>query len=147
MFEDLGGALRTLRRRAGLSQSKLAQLAGLNRSSIYQFETGLVRPAIDTLGRLLAALNCSLQDLDRAMVGSSEPEPYPEPADDLSTVAEPAGPYRLFGRLLTRQELESKLDAAMDRLVRESLDAEPDLADEVEQRKRPAPRPAAVRDE
>ena len=70
------------------------------------------------------------------------PEPAPAPAEP--PAAAPAETFRIFGHRLSREELERRLDEAFDRLVRDALEAEPEV-DEVLERSRRAMRPAGVR--
>lgn len=48
---------------AGLSQPELAKRAGLNRSTVYRIEAGLVPAQAATLRRLAQALGCEIADL------------------------------------------------------------------------------------
>lgn len=52
--------LRTLRRKAGLSQPALAEMTGLGVSTIRHFEYGLREPTFATLVKLTQALGVSL---------------------------------------------------------------------------------------
>jgi predicted transcriptional regulator len=61
--------LRTARRRAGLSQRELADLAGVPQPAIARIESGRVQPRVDTLGRLLRACGWDLEVAPRAGVG------------------------------------------------------------------------------
>lgn len=53
-------ALRTARRRAGLSQTELARLAGVARQAVNRIERAEIVPRTDTLERLLAAAGATL---------------------------------------------------------------------------------------
>lgn len=138
--------MRALRTKAGLSQARLAEASGLSRSSIYQFETGEVNPAMDTLGRLLTALDATLVDLANEMRGDAG-ERCAGGVDDEEIVAgEPT--YRLFGREIAREDLERRLDAALDRFVRDALEADPAARpEELRERRRRQLKPAGVRDD
>lgn len=59
----LGGALKRLRQRRGVSQEKLALLAGVDRSYVGQVERGDNNVALLTLVKLAAALEVSLANL------------------------------------------------------------------------------------
>ncbi|MEA3077566.1 MAG: hypothetical protein QOF60_2474 [Actinomycetota bacterium] len=59
--------MRERRKKAGLSQEELAELAGLDRSYIGQVETGRRNANLDTLSRLAIALNVDLGTLTRGL--------------------------------------------------------------------------------
>jgi transcriptional regulator with XRE-family HTH domain len=59
----LGLALRGARRRAGVSQERLAELAGLDRTYVSGVERGVRNPTLLTLVRLCDALGIDLKDL------------------------------------------------------------------------------------
>jgi predicted transcriptional regulator len=61
--------LRTARRRAGLSQRDLADLAGVPQPAIARIESGRVQPRVDTLGRLLRACGWDLEVVPRSGIG------------------------------------------------------------------------------
>jgi transcriptional regulator with XRE-family HTH domain len=54
--KEFGLNLRLARRRAGLSQTRLAEKAGLSRDGIYRIECGSRSPRIDSLILIAAAL-------------------------------------------------------------------------------------------
>jgi len=56
----LGQAIREHRRTAGLTQPELAQLAGVGKSSVFDIEKGKSTVRLETLLRVLAALNMEL---------------------------------------------------------------------------------------
>ncbi|SEO61332.1 helix-turn-helix transcriptional regulator [Trujillonella endophytica] len=56
-----GNLLRTARAKAGVSQARLAQLAGMPRSTVERIEAGTRQPSLPTLGKLLAALDLDLR--------------------------------------------------------------------------------------
>lgn len=51
-----GASLRRLREAAGLSVQQLAERAGLDRQSVYNYEAGTRRPTWDAVQQLAAAL-------------------------------------------------------------------------------------------
>ncbi|HBL29247.1 MAG TPA: hypothetical protein DD490_20645 [Acidobacteria bacterium] len=57
MFAKLGKALRELRESAGLSQAKLAHKAGVGKSQLSKYEAGRELPRLETLARVLRALD------------------------------------------------------------------------------------------
>jgi transcriptional regulator with XRE-family HTH domain len=63
-MSDFGPTLREKRRAAGLSQRRLADLAGVDFSYISKLENGrLPAPASDTVIRLAKILNCPTEEL------------------------------------------------------------------------------------
>lgn len=63
--------LKELRKRAGISQQKLADAAGIGASTVRQYEYGLREPTYDTLVKLARGLGVSLAAFD-------EDEPPPK---------------------------------------------------------------------
>ncbi|MDB6066994.1 MAG: Regulatory protein C [Pedosphaera sp.] len=61
----LGEAIRKYRKKAGLSQEKLAEKADLSSVFISQVERGEDTISMDSLMRIVHALNCRLRDLVR----------------------------------------------------------------------------------
>jgi transcriptional regulator with XRE-family HTH domain len=55
--------LRELRLKAGLTQARLADLAGLHISAVTRFEQGWREPSLSTAGALAAALGVKVDDL------------------------------------------------------------------------------------
>lgn len=73
---QLGQRIRSLRTDAGISQTALAELAGLNRVSLNRIEAGLVDVSYSTLVAVAAALGVSVSDLTD--LPPAEPErPHP----------------------------------------------------------------------
>jgi transcriptional regulator with XRE-family HTH domain len=66
----LSKAIRSARRRAGLSQVELAELLGVRQSSVSQWERGSTKPSTVHLLTLAARLGCSLVELAGAAEGS-----------------------------------------------------------------------------
>lgn len=56
MFAELGGTLRALRESKDLSQGELARRAGMGKSQVSKYEKGKELPKLDSLERLLEAL-------------------------------------------------------------------------------------------
>lgn len=52
-----------LREERGLSQARLAELAGVDRKTINRIENGHFSPSLDTLTRLSVVLKCRLSEL------------------------------------------------------------------------------------
>lgn len=57
---DVPTTLRRARGRAGLSQAALAARTGTSQATISAYESGSKQPSLDTLSRLLDALDCRL---------------------------------------------------------------------------------------
>ena len=57
----LGGLVRFHRKKAGLTQIQLADLAGVGKSTLYDIEKGKATVQIDSLFAVLTAMNISIQ--------------------------------------------------------------------------------------
>lgn len=62
-WEELGHRVRDWRMRAGISQKRLAEAAGLTPAGLFRIEAGNTNPQLETLRRVAAALGCSLRAL------------------------------------------------------------------------------------
>ncbi len=80
-----GGRLRELREAAGLSQTKLAQLTGVSRNAVSQWESGETQPSSRRLAKVAKALRVPIDEIVA---------PTPQVRDKILAVAE-----RLFDRL------------------------------------------------
>jgi HTH-type transcriptional regulator / antitoxin HipB len=58
--KNLGGALRAARKKKGMSQTQVGQSVGLDQPSVSKIERGEASARMDTLFRLLAALDLEL---------------------------------------------------------------------------------------
>ena len=67
IFLGLGRALRWLRDRQGKRQYQVADTAGITKAMLSAYETGKQKPSLDTLEKILAALECDLNDLHNAL--------------------------------------------------------------------------------
>lgn len=82
----IGGNIKTARKKAGLTQSELAEAVGLEAVTLSRIETGTQLPGIDRLEQIAKALNTSLAalvaelsaEVDCAIVLASELAPLPE---------------------------------------------------------------------
>jgi transcriptional regulator with XRE-family HTH domain len=63
LTERFGANLRRARQRAGISQAELALATELHRTAIWLLESGQRAPRLDTLVKLLSALECPADDL------------------------------------------------------------------------------------
>jgi transcriptional regulator with XRE-family HTH domain len=59
----VAGRLVALREERGLSQARLAELAGIDRKTINRIEKNRFSPSLDTLTRISVVLRCRLADL------------------------------------------------------------------------------------
>jgi transcriptional regulator with XRE-family HTH domain len=57
MFAELGRTLRSLREMKGISQGELARRAGMGKSQVSKYESGKELPKLESLERLLRALD------------------------------------------------------------------------------------------
>jgi HTH-type transcriptional regulator / antitoxin HipB len=67
IFNGLGRALRWLRDRQGKRQYQVADAAGITKAMLSAYETGKQKPSLDTLEKILVALDCDLNDLHNAL--------------------------------------------------------------------------------
>ncbi|MGA0136185.1 MAG: helix-turn-helix transcriptional regulator [Ilumatobacteraceae bacterium] len=61
--QTVADRLTALREERGLSQARLAELAGVDRKTINRIENGHFSPSLDTLTRLSVVLKCRLSEL------------------------------------------------------------------------------------
>jgi len=101
---DLGGRLRALRQRAGLSQRRLAGLAQVSNATISLIEADKVSPSVSALRQILSALDVSIAEF------FAEPEPAREKivfrASELIEIAGGAVSYRQVGANLEGRALQ-----------------------------------------
>jgi transcriptional regulator with XRE-family HTH domain len=67
IFQGLGRSLRWLRDRQGKRQYQVADAAGITKAMLSAYETGKQKPSLDTLEKILLALECDLNDLHNAL--------------------------------------------------------------------------------
>ena len=58
---EIGKIARYHRKRAGLTQQGLAKLAGIGKTAVFDLEKGKQSIQLDTLGKILRALNLRIQ--------------------------------------------------------------------------------------
>lgn len=63
IYRLLGGAIRTGREKAGLSQEELAEKVNLTRNYIGMIERAEKKITIETLAKIAKALKCRVRDL------------------------------------------------------------------------------------
>ncbi len=61
--EHIGSRIRTVRRERGLTQDDLAELVGVSRSAVAQWETGRTGQVTGNLSRIASALQVNLEFL------------------------------------------------------------------------------------
>lgn len=66
-LELLGRALATLRDKHDRTQEEVANVAGVTPSMISNYERGKEKPSLESLWKILGAMNCSLIDLEAAL--------------------------------------------------------------------------------
>jgi transcriptional regulator with XRE-family HTH domain len=80
IFQGLGRAIRWLRDRQGKRQYQVADAAGITKAMLSAYETGKQKPSLDTLEKILAALECDLNDLHNALqIVNERPEAIRRP--------------------------------------------------------------------
>ena len=89
-FDGLGKALRWVRDKQSKKQYQVAEAAGVTKAMLSAYETGKQRPSIDTLEKILAALNVDLADLFNALQIVNERSPHLRIADRGDSAARPA---------------------------------------------------------
>ncbi len=77
VFQGLGKALRWLREKRGLRQYEAAGRAAITKAMLSAYETGKQNPSLDTLEKILGALDAGLADLAHALDLVNERGPAP----------------------------------------------------------------------
>lgn len=122
-FRGLGKALRWIRQRQGKKQYEVAEAAGITKAMLSSYENEKQRPALDTLERILDALEIDLDYLAHAMrmvrqeedrrAGRRREAPTQAPA------AFAPAPYLDLERVLG---LDRRLDSGEERAVAQMLE-------------------------
>ncbi|HWY78758.1 MAG TPA: helix-turn-helix transcriptional regulator [Candidatus Sulfotelmatobacter sp.] len=63
IYEKLGNRIKSLRKKADLSQEELAEKAKIDLTSVSEIESGLRNPSLKTIHKIALALKVSLQEL------------------------------------------------------------------------------------
>ena len=80
LFNGLGRAIRWLRDRHNKRQYQVADEAGITKAMLSAYETGKQKPSLDTLEKILVALECDLNDLHNAIqIVNDRPEAIQRP--------------------------------------------------------------------
>ena len=86
IFNGLGRALRWLRDRQGKRQYQVADAAGITKAMLSAYETGKQKPSLDTLEKILASLECDLNDLHNSLqIVNERPEAIRRPGSGQDT--------------------------------------------------------------
>jgi transcriptional regulator with XRE-family HTH domain len=84
IFQGLGRALRWLRDRQAKRQYQVADSAGITKAMLSAYETGKQKPSLETLEKILAALDGDLNDLHNALqIVNERPEAIRRPGAPL----------------------------------------------------------------
>lgn len=122
IFQGLGRALRWLRERQTKRQYQVADSAGITKAMLSAYETGKQKPSLDTLEKILAALEGDLNDLHNALqIVNERPEAIRRPGRGEGAESE-AGPpagraevYRVLG-------IDRQLPASEEQALAEMLE-------------------------
>ena len=74
-FDGLGKALRWIRDKQAKKQYQVAEAAGVTKAMLSAYETGKQKPSIETLEKILGALQVDLADLFNALQVVNERTP------------------------------------------------------------------------
>ena len=66
-FAQIGGAIKILRTKAGLTQGQLADRAGITKSQVSHYETRRQRPNLDSLDAIMRSLDADVLRLASAL--------------------------------------------------------------------------------
>lgn len=122
-FNGLGKALRWIRDKQDKKQYQVADTAGVTKAMLSAYETGKQKPSIETLEKILNALQVDLADLFNAIQVINERPPLPRYKDyqGLSPLGDGEGPapgqvdvYQLLG-------IERPLHPAQEEAITEML--------------------------
>ena len=101
---DVGGRLRHVRERAGLSQRTLAKQAGITNSTVSLIESGRSNPSVGALKRILDAVPIGLAEFFALEPDRDQQAFYR--AEDLVEIGKGAISYRQVGRNLAGRALQ-----------------------------------------
>lgn len=76
-MSSLGKLIRKARRDRDLTQSQVADMAGVSRSLIATIETGLGEPSLATLKKIAQVLDISMSELSAALLTDTKQEVRP----------------------------------------------------------------------
>jgi len=67
-LESVAPAMRLLRKRAGMTQKKVAEVAGVSKNLLSNWETGSAHPSMESLAKIFAALDVDLLDFHNTIL-------------------------------------------------------------------------------
>lgn len=103
-MDNLGQQLKTLRQRRGLSQRKLAQLAGISNATVSLIEHGRTDPSLGLLRKILDTLGVSFAEFFAADTRTAEKYFYSR--DELSEIGSGPISYLQVGSDLSESQLQ-----------------------------------------
>lgn len=110
VFQDLGKALRWLRTRQDRKQYEIADEAGITKAMLSAYETGKQNPSIETLEKILGALNLDLLALHKALQVNQSGDEARSNLDSWSAGLQHPGRGRVFPMTDSRTSLYHILD-------------------------------------
>jgi transcriptional regulator with XRE-family HTH domain len=102
--DNLGSQLKTLRQRRGLSQRRLAHLAGVSNATVSLIEHGRTDPSLGLLKKILDTLGVSFAEFFASETRSAENYFYTR--DELSEIGSGPISYRQVGSDLSEDALQ-----------------------------------------
>lgn len=103
-MENIGQRLKTLRQRQGLSQRKLAQIAGVSNATVSLIEHGRTDPSMGLLRKILNSLGVSFAEFFSSETTTSEKYFYSR--DELSEIGSGPISYLQVGSDLSESQLQ-----------------------------------------
>ncbi|HNP35465.1 MAG TPA: cupin domain-containing protein [Woeseiaceae bacterium] len=104
MNQDIGGRLRELRTRRGLSQRQLGRLTGVANASISQIEAGKLNPTVSMLKKVLDGIPVSLSAFFSG--DTEQAERFFFRADELTEIADGGVSFRQVGANLKDHSIQ-----------------------------------------
>ena len=103
-MENIGQRLKTLRQRQGLSQRKLARVAGVSNATVSLIEHGRTDPSMGLLRKILNSLGVSFAEFFSSETSTSEKYFYSR--DELSEIGSGPISYLQVGSDLSESQLQ-----------------------------------------
>jgi transcriptional regulator with XRE-family HTH domain len=103
-MENIGQRLKTLRQRQGLSQRKLAQIAGVSNATVSLIEHGRTDPSMGLLRKILNSLGVSFAEFFSSETTTNEKYFYSR--DELSEIGSGPISYLQVGSDLSESQLQ-----------------------------------------